>query len=119
MLQRNIPGVVLVLGAALLLLITRQPVPALAGFTPTPPPPPEATVVPTNAPPPNKEPKPTPTPTLSLTATPGTLPVAGGEAHDETGSEVMLLALAGILILGAMGIGMGAITRRTGGPRSE
>jgi hypothetical protein len=113
--KRNIVGIVIVSSVMILSLMTWQAAPALAGFTPTPPPPTNTPVVPTSTPQPpsGKPPKDTPIPTatVSLSATPGVLPVAGGEASDKTGTEITQLAIAGTLILVAVGV----IIRRSDG----
>jgi hypothetical protein len=101
--QRIFPSI-LILGVVALVLLAWQPAPALAGFTPTPAPPPTDTPVPppptnTPKPPPEKPPKDTPVPTatVNLTATPGVLPVGGGEARDD-GRTIAILFLAFIFI---------------------
>ncbi len=125
--QRNLLGTAIVLSLIALGLTAWPAGPALAGFTPTPPPPSPTPIAPTNTPvaptntpivptntpqpSPERPPRDTPVPsaTAGLTATPGVLPITGEQARDRERIEIIQLAIASALILGAVG----AIIRRT------
>jgi hypothetical protein len=105
--QRILPAL-LVLGVIALVWMAWQAAPASAGFTPTPPPPSNTPVPPpptnTPKPPPEKPPKDTPVPTatVNLTATPGLIPLTGGQTGSGLPSIPMLLAIITLVAVGAM-----------------
>lgn len=127
--QRNLLGIAIVLSVIALGLTAWPTGPALAGLTPTPPPPSPTPITPTDTPvaptntpiaptntpqpPPEKPPRDTPIPTatVGLTATPGMLPITGEQASHQERSEIIQLAIASALILGAVSIIFGRMAR--------
>ena len=97
---KQITIAVLILGVLFTVTATWHTASVMAGFTPTPP----SATRPTD-----KEPKDTPTPTaVDLTATPGVLPISGGQAD---GPGIQLALVVGTAIFLAAGV---AVRRLSG-----
>jgi hypothetical protein len=94
--RRVARGALVILSIWIMLSLTWQSGPALAGFTPTPRP----TEIPALTPP-SKEPKDSPTP-IGLTATPGLLPIAGAQTQEPGLFAVIIVGTLIVLTAGVM-----------------